>query len=160
MRFHQNSFSLRASYVDSSRVIQWGCSKRPAGGRRLRELQFFRARWCICRINPRNCSPNAVSEYSTCGRLDSKTWRRMAPSSSSSRSWAVRTFWLMPGNARQSWLWRREPSNNSRKISTFHLPPITASRRSTSHSTIFRFTHGHSKVPDCAGYKLGHLSAI
>ena len=71
------------------------------------------------------------------------------------------TFWLMPGSARHSWACRRAPSNSSRKISTFHFPPITASRRSTSHSTLLRFMRpGHPKVPDCEDYKQGHLGAI
>ena len=92
---------------DAVGLIQFVRSNRPAGGRRLSTSQFCRARSCICRISPRSRSPKGVSEYSTCGRFAAKSLRRTAPSSSSSRSWAVSTFWLMPGSALHNWACRR-----------------------------------------------------
>jgi len=95
---HGRSSRLLAIHLQNfSTHITRDLATLPVGGWRLSTAQFFRARWCMFKINPRNRSPNGVSLYSTCRRFDSKTLRWMAPSSSSSRNRAVRTFWLMPG---------------------------------------------------------------
>ena len=89
-------------------------------------------------------SPSGLREYSTRGGTSGYTVRVTRPSSSMERRLSVSTFWLMPSRLLRSSLNRQGRASRLRRISSFHLLPISCTVVATGQAGISSFVSIHS----------------